>query len=124
MTRIMSLLVLGALIAVIGMLSFEVLSAFILPLFLAGMAAVLLRPLHERLTRACRHHSRVAAVLTTVILALGVLLPSAALGLIAASEAASIAKSRRPASTTPFCPRTPTCAAPSTTTDRKETDRC
>jgi len=40
------------------------------------------------------------------------------------SPRASIASPRRTASTTPFCPRTRMCAAPSTTTDRKETDRC
>lgn len=92
MTRIASLIVLGALIAVIGMLSFEVLSVFILPLFLAGMTAVLLKPLQEWLTRRCKHKPRVGALLTTLILMLGVLLPTAALGLMAASEAAALTK--------------------------------
>jgi predicted PurR-regulated permease PerM len=93
MARLMSLIVLAVLIAVIGMLSFEVLSAFILPLFLAGMTAVLFKPLQEWLTRRCRGHERIAAGLTTLLLALGVLLPSAALGLMAASEAAELVKS-------------------------------
>lgn len=92
MTRITSLVVLGALIAVIGMLSFEVLSVFILPLFLAGMTAVLLKPLQEWLTRKCGNKPRVGAMLTTLVLMLGVLLPTAAVGLMAASEAATLTK--------------------------------
>lgn len=93
MARIASLVVLAGLIVVIGLLTFEVLAAFLLPLFLAGMSAVIFKPLHLWLARQCGDRNRLAALLTTLVILLCVLLPSAAVGLLAASETASLVQS-------------------------------
>lgn len=93
MARIASLVVLAVLIVVIGLLTFEVMAAFILPLFLAGMSAVIFKPLHVWLTKKCGNRNRTAALLTTLVVLLCVLLPSAAVGLLAASETASLVRS-------------------------------
>ena len=92
MNRLASLVVLLLIAAVIGMLSFLVLWSFVLPIFLAAMTAVLFRPLHLRLTTTFRGRNHAAAAVTTVIVFLGVLLPTLAMGLVAASEAASLVK--------------------------------
>ena len=78
------------LIGVIGLLAFLVLWEFVLPLFLAGMAAVLFQPVQERLLKRLRGRTRVAAGATTVILLLCVMLPSLAIGALAVSETASL----------------------------------
>jgi predicted PurR-regulated permease PerM len=92
-SHVTSLIVLAALVGIIGLMSFQVLSVFLLPLFLAGMLAVLFRPLHHWLTRKCRNRPNVAAVLTTLVILLLVLVPTVVTGLLAASEAAAISES-------------------------------
>jgi predicted PurR-regulated permease PerM len=92
-SRMTSLIVLAALVVVIGLLSFQVLSVFLLPLFLAGMGAVLFQPLHLWLTRRCGNRRRLAAGITTLVILLCVLLPSLGIGLMAASETAQLTQS-------------------------------
>jgi predicted PurR-regulated permease PerM len=92
-SRLVSLGMLVLLIGVIGLLAFLVLWEFVLPLFLAGMAAVLFQPLNERLTKRLRGRTRAAAGITTVILFLCVMLPSLAIGALAVSETASLIQS-------------------------------
>lgn len=92
-SQIATLIVLAALLAVIGLLSFQVLSVFLLPLFLAGMLAVLFQPLQVWLTAKFKGRRRLAALTTTLVLLSGVLLPSIGIGLMAVTETASLARS-------------------------------
>jgi len=88
--RFVSLGMLVLLIGVIGLLAFLVLWEFVLPLFLAGMAAVLLQPVNERLVKRFQGRTRLAAGVTTLIFLLSVMLPSLAIGALAVSETASL----------------------------------
>lgn len=90
MARMVSLGVLVALILVIGFLSYEVMAAFLLPLFLAAMLTVLFHPVYYWMTKRCRGRDRIAAALTTLIILLCVLLPSLALGFLAFSESSEL----------------------------------
>jgi predicted PurR-regulated permease PerM len=75
MTRMISFFVLLAIIIVLGVLSFEVLSSFLLPIFIAVLLVVMFRPVHEWFLRRCKGRVRVAAGLTTLAILLIVLLP-------------------------------------------------
>lgn len=90
MARMVSLGVLVALILVIGFLSYEVMAAFLLPLFLAAMLTVLFHPVNDWITKRCRGRDRIAAALTTLVILLCVLLPSLALGFLAFSESSEL----------------------------------
>jgi predicted PurR-regulated permease PerM len=92
-SRFVSLGMLILLICVIGLLALLVLWGFVLPLFLAGMAAVLFQPLHQGLVKRFRGRIRLAAGTTTLILLLSVLLPLLAIGALAVSETASLIQS-------------------------------
>ena len=87
LARSISLGVLLVLVVVIGILSFEVMATFILPLFLAVMLAVLFQPIQVALTRKLKNRPRLAAGLTTTLVLLSVLLPSLMIGGLAVSEA-------------------------------------
>lgn len=93
LARSISLGVLLVLVVVIGILSFEVMATFILPLFLAAMLAVLFQPIQVALTRKLKNRPRPAAALTTTLVLLSVLLPSLMIGGLAVSEAASLVDS-------------------------------
>lgn len=90
MTRMVSFGVLIVLIIAIGFLSYEVMSTFLLPLFLAAMLTVLFHPVHDWFTKQVRGRTRLAALLTTLLILLSVLLPSLALGLLAFSESSDL----------------------------------
>ena len=93
MARAISLGVLLVLVVVIGILSFEVMATFMLPLFLAVMLAVLFQPIQVALTRKLKNRRRLAAGLTTTLVLLSVLLPSLMIGGLAVSEAVSLVDS-------------------------------
>ena len=65
MARIVSLVVLVAILLVIGGLFFRVMANFLLPLFLALLLVVMFGPLYRWFRDRCRGHARIAAVLTT-----------------------------------------------------------
>lgn len=77
MSRIVSLIVLIAIILVISALFYKVMSAFLVPLFLAAILVVLFRPLHRWMLGRCSRRDRAAAGLTTATIVLIVLLPLA-----------------------------------------------
>lgn len=93
MNRTASLVVLAALIVVIGWMTYEVFASFLLPLFLAGMTAVLASPLHRRLSKRLGNRRRLAAALTTLIVFLGFLLPSLGIGIMAVGETSGLLQS-------------------------------
>ena len=77
MSRVVSFVVLLAVILVIGALFFRVMANFLLPLFLAALLVVIFRPLHRWILQRCRGRERVAAGLTTATVLLIVLFPIA-----------------------------------------------
>ena len=79
MPKLVSFVVLVAIILLIGGLLVNVLAPFLLPMFLAVLLTVIFRPLQTWLVEKCRGRDRIAAILTTLVILLIVLLP---LGLI------------------------------------------
>lgn len=75
MARIVSFLVLVAISIVIGVVFFQVMAGFLLPLFLAVLLVVMFRPLHLWMISKCSGRERLAAGLTTLSILLIVLLP-------------------------------------------------
>ena len=74
-SRIVSFVVLIAIIAVFGMLFYRVMSVFFLPLFLAALLVVIFRPIHRWMLIKCKGRQRLAAGLTTASILLMVLVP-------------------------------------------------
>lgn len=91
MSRIVSFVVLVAIALLVGVLSFRVMSSFLLPMFLALVLAVIFRPLHKWFIARCAGHDRVAAVITTAAILLIVLIPTLLILTRAAAEAFSLA---------------------------------
>ncbi|REJ95374.1 MAG: AI-2E family transporter [Planctomycetota bacterium] len=73
----MSLLILLGTVVAIGMLFFRVVRPFLLPLLLAGVLAVLFRPVHLWATRMFAGRRRLAAALVTLAILAAVLIPLA-----------------------------------------------
>ncbi|MBS0209726.1 MAG: AI-2E family transporter [Planctomycetes bacterium] len=90
MKRLFSFLVLIGIVAVFGFLSFEVLSGFLLPLFLAILLVVIFRPLHLRLSQRLGGRERLAAGITTLSVLLILLLPALWIVTRAATESISL----------------------------------
>lgn len=86
MSRMVSLLVLIAIILAIGVLFVRVMAGFFLPLFLALLLAVIFNPLQGWMIRRCRGRPRLAAALTTGAVMLLVLIPIGGLIALAAIE--------------------------------------
>ena len=75
MTRVASFAVLLVILVVIGIVFYSVMSAFLLPLFLASFMVVVFRPLHERLMAKMPGRRYIGAAVTTAAVILIVLLP-------------------------------------------------
>lgn len=75
MTRIVSFVVLVAIILVFAVLFFQVMADFLLPMFLALMLVIVFGPLHGWFKAKCNGHDRIAAGLTTLSILLIVLVP-------------------------------------------------
>lgn len=80
MPRVVSFLVLLAIAVLIGSIFFQVMAQFLLPLFLASVLVVIFKPLHEWTTAKLPKYPRIAALATTLIILLIVLVPTAWLG--------------------------------------------
>ncbi len=90
MPRVVSFIVLVAIILLIGALSFKVMAQFYVPLFLAAVLVVVFRPLHRWILKQCAGRRRLAAGLTTVSIVLIVLLPLTGLLIRAIAEGSSL----------------------------------
>jgi predicted PurR-regulated permease PerM len=90
MSRIVSFLVLIAIILVIGFFFFRVMSPFLLPLFLAVLLVVIFHPLHLRVLQWCRGRNRLASATTTGLIILIVLLPLLSVIFMAAAEGSAM----------------------------------
>lgn len=75
MPRVISFIVLIAIVLLATAFFFQVMVQFILPLFLAAVIVVIFRPLHEWMVGKCGDHPRIAAGLTTLAILFVVLLP-------------------------------------------------
>ena len=73
MARLVSFIVLAAIVVIFGVLFFQVVAPFLLPIFVAVTLVVMFRPMHQWLMERLGGHVRVAAGLTTVGIVLIVL---------------------------------------------------
>ncbi len=90
MARIVSLVVLIAILLAIAGLFFRVMANFWLPLFLALLLVVMFGPVHDWFSDRCGGHGRTSAMLTTTTILLMVLVPLLALLIEAGYEAQSV----------------------------------
>lgn len=80
MPRVVSFIVLLAILLLMGAVFFQVIAQFVVPLFLAAVLVVIFKPLHERIRRRVPNSPRIAAMTTTLLILLVALLPTAWLG--------------------------------------------
>jgi predicted PurR-regulated permease PerM len=84
--RVISVLVLIAVVMLVAALFFRVIASFIVPLFLAAVLVVVFEPLHKWVTSRISGRPNVAAGVTTTLIVFFVLLPFSILGWKAAVE--------------------------------------
>ena len=90
MSRLTSFYILLGIILLIAVLFLKVMAAFLLPLFLATVLVVLFKPVHNRLAARLKGRIRLAAALTTAIIASVVIAPLTLAVIFAAGEASSL----------------------------------
>lgn len=76
MARVVSLSILATLIVVLGLTFFRVVAPFLLPLFLAGVTALLCEPLYRWLVAKLKGRSRLAAGITTAGIVATITIPA------------------------------------------------
>lgn len=91
MARLVSFVVLLAILLVMAALFFEVMAGFFVPLFLAVLLTVIFRPVHRWFVGHCGRRERLAAALTTITILAIVMAPLVAVLIQAAFEASSLA---------------------------------
>ena len=90
MPRVVSFIVLLAVIILIGSMFFQVMVQFIVPLFLAAVLVVIFKPLHHWVLKKCGDRVKLAAALTTLAIVLIVLLPTGGMLIKAVWEGAEL----------------------------------
>lgn len=80
MPRVISFIVLLAIVLLVGAVFFQVMAEFIVPLFLAAVLMVVFQPLHAWTRTRMPGYPRTAALITTMLILLAVLLPLTWLG--------------------------------------------
>jgi predicted PurR-regulated permease PerM len=75
MARVVSLTLLTVLIVFLGITFFHVVAPFLLPLFLAGVIAILCQPVFRYFVRRTNNRVRIAAALTTAAVLFVLLMP-------------------------------------------------
>jgi predicted PurR-regulated permease PerM len=91
MSRMISFWVLISIIVLLGIVFYQVMAMFLLPLFLAVMLAVVFHPLHHWMLLKCKGRQRTAALLTTLAMLLIVLVPAGWVITMATLEGISLA---------------------------------
>ena len=84
--------VLLGLLVLVGWFFFHVIQPFLLPLFLAGVLALLFQPVYHSFCRQLRGWNRIAAAVTTVVILLAVILPIVMISVLAAQELWSLGR--------------------------------
>ena len=95
--RLISFLVLIAIIVLSGAMFYKVMASFVLPLFLAAVLCVVFAPLHRYVLRKMKQRIRLAALTTTASIGLVVLLPLIVTVGIAVVEGSRLASTVTPA---------------------------
>lgn len=90
--KVISLIVLVAVLLGISILFFRVMATFMVPLFLAAVLTVVFRPLHVWVLDKLGGRNQLAALATTLLISLGVIVPTTLLGWMAFVETSRIAK--------------------------------
>jgi predicted PurR-regulated permease PerM len=90
--KVISLIVLVAVLLGISILFFRVMATFMVPLFLAAVLTVVFRPLHVWVLDKLGGRNQLAALATTLLISLGVVVPTTLLGWMAFVETSRIAK--------------------------------
>jgi len=85
MARLVSLLLMGAVIVMLGLTFYQVMAPFLMPLFLAGVLAVLCQPVYRRFLVWTKDRTPLAAGLTTCAVLMIILVPLT-LGTVAAAR--------------------------------------
>lgn len=75
MPRLVSLLLIVTLIVVLGLMFYQVVVPFLMPLFLAAVLAILCQPLHQRFLGWTKNRTALAAALTTAVVLASMLGP-------------------------------------------------
>jgi len=78
--RVVSFIVLVAILLLMGAVFFRVIAQFVVPLFLAAVLVVIFKPLFERIRRRVPNNPHIAALATTLLILLVALLPTVWLG--------------------------------------------
>ena len=94
--RLISFLVLLAIIVLIGALFYRVMASFVLPLFLAAVLVVIFSPVHNRILQRFNGRKNLAAAATTMIVGLVVMLPIIIAGTYATVEGSRVLKNITP----------------------------
>lgn len=94
--RLISFLVLLAIIVLIGALFYRVMASFVLPLFLAAVLVVIFSPVHNRILQRFNGRINLAAAATTMIVGLVVMLPIIVAGTYATVEGSRVLKNITP----------------------------
>jgi predicted PurR-regulated permease PerM len=84
--RVVSVIVLIAILLLMGAVFFQVMAHFVVPLFLASVLVVVFKPLHAAVIDHLPGYPRLSALVTTLLILLAVLLPTVWLGWRAALE--------------------------------------
>ncbi len=90
--RVISLIVLVAVLLLISVLFFRVMATFLVPLFLAAVLTVVFKPLHAWVLDKLNGRNQLAALATTILISLGVVIPTTLLGWMAFVETARIVR--------------------------------
>lgn len=80
MPRVVSVIVLVAILLLMGAVFFQVMAHFVVPLFLASVLVVVFKPVHVAVVERIPGYPRLSALVTTLLILLAVLLPTVWLG--------------------------------------------
>ncbi|MBX7073975.1 MAG: AI-2E family transporter [Pirellulales bacterium] len=96
MARLVSFVVLAAIIVLFAILFFQVMAQFLLPMFLAVILVVMFRPVHQWFIIKCGGRVRTAALLTTLAILMIVLAPMLTILAFAIGDATSVVTAFNP----------------------------
>jgi predicted PurR-regulated permease PerM len=91
-SRVVSFLLLVGIIVILGVIFYKVMARFVVPLFLSALLVVIFRPLHDWVLEKVNGRQQIAALMTTLIILLLVLVPVSTLVFMGATEGLAVAK--------------------------------
>jgi predicted PurR-regulated permease PerM len=94
MARLVSLLLMGTVIVMLALTFYQVITPFLMPLFLAGVLAVLCQPIYRRFLVWTKNRTPLAAGLTTFVVLTIILVPTTVATLAAAKQLYVLARSK------------------------------